>query len=66
MNYVIKECVQTCTESKGECGGSSLEVNCCTSALCNNAVRSVDLSSWTTRIVFLCTCSFLFFSFKLI
>jgi len=56
MNYVIKECVQTCTESKGEWGGSSLEVNCCTSALCNNAVRSVDLSSWTKRIVFLCTC----------
>lgn len=36
-NYIVKECVQTCTESSGVFGGSSLEVNCCTASLCNHA-----------------------------
>ena len=37
--YIVKECVQTCTESSGSWGGSSLEVNCCSTTLCNNALR---------------------------
>ncbi|CAF1052184.1 unnamed protein product [Rotaria sordida] len=36
--YVVKECVQSCNESGYLFGGSSLQVNCCTSSFCNDAL----------------------------
>ncbi|CAF2608545.1 unnamed protein product [Rotaria sp. Silwood2] len=45
--YVVKECVQSCNESGYLFGGSSLQVNCCTSSFCNNA-----LGLYTLRNIF--------------
>jgi len=50
--YIIKECVQICTELSGVFGGSSLEVNCCTSSLCNNALGVYYQYSWKIRFIF--------------
>lgn len=60
VNYIVKECVQTCTESSGIFGGASIEVNCCTSSMCN------DGSMISSRVSFIGTivCSVMFFLWK--
>jgi hypothetical protein len=50
--YIIKECVQTCTGSNGMFGGSSLAVSCCTTSLCNNALGIYYQSTWKNRFFF--------------
>lgn len=47
--YIVKECVQTCTESGGSWGGSSLQVNCCSTTLCNNAFGIYYKYTWKNR-----------------
>ncbi|CAF3869568.1 unnamed protein product, partial [Rotaria sp. Silwood2] len=50
--YIIKECVQTCTSTNGMWGGSSIEVNCCASSLCNNASGLYFQYAWKNRFLF--------------
>ncbi len=45
--YVVKECTSTCRALSG----SSLEVNCCTTSLCNNALGVYYSYSWKNRFI---------------
>lgn len=48
--YIVKECVQTCTESSGMFGGSSIEINCCSSSsLCNHGLK---IYTWKKQFLF--------------
>ncbi|CAF0903236.1 unnamed protein product [Rotaria sp. Silwood1] len=50
-HYIIKDCVQTCTPTNAMWGGSSIEVNCCTSSLCNNALGLYFQYTWKNRFL---------------
>ncbi len=54
--FVLKECVQTCTEQGRMFGGSSHQINCCSGSFCNNAL---GMYSWRNIVVLISTLVFI-------